>query len=73
MHNQKVKEIVEALEISVEELNYTIHVLKECDKGFEYNQPYLEELSRKVLNADFSKIYARLNELYIRLYLIGMD
>ncbi|MDB9341011.1 hypothetical protein PN456_04380 [Nodularia spumigena CS-586/05] len=71
MHNPKVKEIVEALELSVEELNATIDLLKIWDEGLKSEQPILEELSRKQLNSSFSKVQSRLNELYVRLFLIS--
>ncbi|ULP73422.1 hypothetical protein BDGGKGIB_03075 [Nodularia sphaerocarpa UHCC 0038] len=69
MHNPKVKEIVEALEISVEELNYTIECLKVWDQTSCIDQSTLESLTRKQLNSSFSKVHARLNSIYVRLFI----
>lgn len=71
MHNPKVKEIVEALQLSVAELNDTIDLLKTWDEGLKSEQPILESLASRALNSSFSKVYARLNELYVRLFMIS--
>ncbi|WP_414530588.1 hypothetical protein [Nodularia chucula] len=69
MHNPKVKEIVEALELSVAELNDTVELLKAWDEVLQFDQPTLEGLTRKALNSSFSKVQSRLNSIYIRLFI----
>ncbi|KZL49344.1 hypothetical protein A2T98_13070 [Nodularia spumigena CENA596] len=69
MDNAKVKEIVEALEISIQELTETVEILKEWDEVLGFDQSLLESLTRKQLNSSFSKVYARLNSIYVRLFI----